>query len=226
MAEDIKATSNSNRRPPGRPPTHKDGELQKRLIDIAGEEFLASGYEHTRVRIVAEKAGISTRTFYKFIPNKAELFRMVAEEWLQRELQRFDQVPTTDGDGSSQLEALILFYSRLLMSPNYRRTAYIMITEMKNFPEILKEQQKVSECFYQAFDNRIIQLCESGKIDCPAPALAAEMLRTMISGLQRQIVFGGRTKDMSDDELIEWSKNCAALFLNGCGSGSSFHRRR
>nr|WP_321456286.1 TetR/AcrR family transcriptional regulator [uncultured Cohaesibacter sp.] len=218
MAKGEKETRRRNRRSPGRPPTHKDGELQKKLIDIAGEEFLASGYEHTRVQIVAEKAGISTRTFYKFIPNKADLFRMVAEEWLQRELQRFDQIPTTDGDGSSQLASLILFYSRLLLSPNYRRTAYIMITEMKNFPEILKEQQKVSECFYQAFDNRIIQLCESGKIDCPAPALAAEMLRTMISGLQRQIVFGGRSKDMSDDDVIQWSENCADLFLKGCGA--------
>ncbi|SNY92258.1 transcriptional regulator, TetR family [Cohaesibacter sp. ES.047] len=203
------------RRAPGRPPTHKDGEIRKLLISVAAEEFLASGYEQTRVKTLAEKAGISTRTFYKFIPNKAELFRMVAEDWLQKELQTLERRPQPEDTNKQELARLVLLYTRLLLSPTAKRTAVIIMREMERFPEILENYQTAVERLAHAFDTRIVHLCSKSDIDCPNPTEAAVMLRTMISGLQRQSMMRWQ-EDMTEQDIIRWADHCTRFFLEGC----------
>nr|WP_321443341.1 TetR/AcrR family transcriptional regulator [uncultured Cohaesibacter sp.] len=203
------------RRSPGRPPTYKDGEIRKLLISVAAEEFLTSGYEQTRVRALAKKAGISTRTFYKFIPNKDELFRMVAEDWLHKELQMLEHRPQPENTGKEELARLVLFYTRLLLSPRAKRTVVIIMTEMERFPEILENYQTMVDRFAHAFDSRIVHLCSKSDIDCPNPPQAAVMLRTMINGIQRQSMMRWQ-EEMTEEDITRWADHCTRFFLNGC----------
>jgi AcrR family transcriptional regulator len=47
---------------------------------VARHEFASRGYAATSIRTVARRAGVSTKTLYRLIPNKAALFeRMVSD---------------------------------------------------------------------------------------------------------------------------------------------------
>ena len=47
------------------------------MIAAAHQEFLAKGYAGASMVAVAERAGVSTKTMYRLIPTKADLFRSV-----------------------------------------------------------------------------------------------------------------------------------------------------
>lgn len=216
MAKIDNQQSMTPRRAPGRPPKHTDEEIRKLLIKTATEVFLEVGYEKTRVQVVAAQAGISTRTFYKFIPNKAVLFRMAAEDWVQKELEIFERSPLSQQAGSAELSHLVLHYARLLLSPSARRLALIVITEMGQFPEMMENYHEFAARLSQAFDDRLVALCDNGTFVCSAPREAALLLRMTINGLQRQIAMG-QLPDMTEQELINWAENCSQLFLHGWG---------
>ena len=65
------------RRPRGRPPIRSDEETRQLIIEAASLEFRANGYAATSMAAVAERAGVSTKTMYRLIPTKADLFRSV-----------------------------------------------------------------------------------------------------------------------------------------------------
>ena len=55
----------------GSVPTMKRAQI---IYEAARHEFAASGYAATSMETVARRAGVSTKTLYRLIPNKAALF--------------------------------------------------------------------------------------------------------------------------------------------------------
>src|ERR1700719_5374190 len=69
-----------DRRCRGRPQVRPDDETRQIIYEAARHEFAGSGYAATSIRTVARRAGVSTKTLYRLIPNKAALFeRMVSD---------------------------------------------------------------------------------------------------------------------------------------------------
>ena len=62
------------RRGRGRPQLRSDEETLAVILGAARTEFSSGGYAATNMESVARRAGISTRTLYRLIPNKASLF--------------------------------------------------------------------------------------------------------------------------------------------------------
>ena len=62
------------RRGRGRPQARCDEDTRGVIFDAARHEFAASGYAATSMESVARRAGVSTKTLYRLIPNKAALF--------------------------------------------------------------------------------------------------------------------------------------------------------
>jgi AcrR family transcriptional regulator len=81
MAEiDITEGANPRRRCRGRPQVRPDDETRQLIYEAARHEFASRGYAATSIRTVARRAGVSTKTLYRLIPNKAALFeRMVSD---------------------------------------------------------------------------------------------------------------------------------------------------
>ena len=71
MAE---AESSTDRRYRGRPQLRPDDETRQIIYEAARHEFAANGYAATSTETVARRAGVSTKTLYRLIPNKAALF--------------------------------------------------------------------------------------------------------------------------------------------------------
>src|ERR1700748_2562372 len=62
------------RRGRGRPQARCDEETRGIIFEAARLECAASGYATTSMESVARRAGVSTKTLYRVIPNKAALF--------------------------------------------------------------------------------------------------------------------------------------------------------
>ena len=75
----------------GRPQARGDEETHGLIIRAARQEFLTHGYANTGMVAVAQKAGISTKTLYRLVPDKAELFKSVVSERIGRVMLEIDE---------------------------------------------------------------------------------------------------------------------------------------
>src|ERR1700731_2988050 len=81
------------RRTRGRPPIRSDEETRHMLIEAAAEEFQANGYAGTCMSAVAQRAGVSTKTVYRLIPNKADLLPRVVSDTIGNFILNIDAEP-------------------------------------------------------------------------------------------------------------------------------------
>src|SRR6476646_12035619 len=68
----------------GRPQVRPDDETRQIIYEAARHEFADSGYAATSMETVARRAGVSTKTLYRLVPNKASLFEGMVSDRLDR----------------------------------------------------------------------------------------------------------------------------------------------
>src|SRR6478736_2487323 len=73
-----------DRRCRGRPQVRPDDETRQIIYEAARHAFADGGYAATSMEAVARRAGVSTRTLYRLIPNKASLFDGMMADRLDR----------------------------------------------------------------------------------------------------------------------------------------------
>src|SRR5580704_12522976 len=83
-------TNDQDRRCRGRPQLRPDDETRQLIYEAARHEFAANGYTATGMEAVARRAGVSTKTLYRLIPNKASLFDGMVTDRLARALANLD----------------------------------------------------------------------------------------------------------------------------------------
>src|SRR5260370_37985864 len=72
------------RRCGGRPQVGPDDEARQIIYEAARHEFAGNGYAATSMEAVARRAGVSTKTLYRLIPNKESLFEGMVTDRLDR----------------------------------------------------------------------------------------------------------------------------------------------
>ena len=82
----------------GRPQVRPDDETRQVIVLSAERQFCDLGYETANINIIAQNAGVSTKTLYRLFPTKADLFERVdfLDPEVARETGRF-----VDEDGKS-----------------------------------------------------------------------------------------------------------------------------
>src|ERR1044071_3039850 len=98
------------KRPRGRPQLRPDEETRQLVIAAAREEFHASGYAGASMVRVAERAGVSTKTMYRLIPTKAELFRSVISARISRFILELDEEHLDGLPIGEALEHMLIAY--------------------------------------------------------------------------------------------------------------------
>ena len=69
----------------GRPQVRSDERTRRLIFEAVRHEFETNGYAATSMEDVAHRAGVSTKTLYRIVPNKARLLKDFV-------LDRFDQL--------------------------------------------------------------------------------------------------------------------------------------
>jgi AcrR family transcriptional regulator len=205
------------RRPRGRPRLRSDAETRRVLLEAAAEEFQAKGYAATSMAEVAQRAGVSTKTVYRLIPNKADLLTRVVSDrigqfMLEIDAEALDALPTAEA-----LERMLIAYGALTLSQRTIAMYRLVIRESDQFPE-------VATAFYRVAIRRtgegmaawLRRQCERGLIKLDDPGLAADMLRGMMSMDPQRAVMLGQRNVPDADEVAARAKQCARIFLNGC----------
>src|SRR5260221_13141388 len=68
----------------GRPQLRPDDETRRMIYEAAQHEFAGNGFAATSMETVARRAGESTKTLYRLLPNKAALFEGMVVDRLDR----------------------------------------------------------------------------------------------------------------------------------------------
>src|SRR6202521_253422 len=97
-----------DRRCRGRPQLRPDDETRRIIYEAARHAFTGSGYAATSMEAVARRAGVSTKTLYRLIPNKAALFEEMVSDRLDRFLSEVSLHAGDDTDIEDELCAALM----------------------------------------------------------------------------------------------------------------------
>jgi AcrR family transcriptional regulator len=201
----------------GRPQLRSDGETRALILKAAAQEFLAKGYGGTSIAAVAARAGVSTRTLYKFIPTKADLFESMISDRITRFVVEGDLQDCDAPTAATAIERMLTAYGRFAFEPRTVGLMRLVMGDCRAFPE-------VGTAFYeaaiqrtsQAMEDGIRRLCKRGLIALDDPREATSMLRgMMIMDVQRAAMLG-QGAPPAREQIAARARRCAQLFLNGC----------
>jgi AcrR family transcriptional regulator len=201
----------------GRPQLRSDEETRALIMEAARSEFAASGYATTGMESVARRAGISTKTLYRLVPNKAALFEAMVTD----RIDRFASVVKLRGcqgrDIETALTEALIVYGELILDGEVIALQRTIIAENDKFPE-------VAETFFHKAIRRTEETLAGwlraqqarGLIQIDDAAVTAGMLLGMLVFQPQRAVMFGHTPPPSQQEIARRAKQCATLFLEGC----------
>jgi AcrR family transcriptional regulator len=205
------------RRCRGRPQIRPDDETRRLVIEAAAREFQEKGYAGTGMSAVAQRAGVSTKTLYRLVPAKHDLFGLVLTDRIGRFILEIDIDPLCDLDPVVSLERILLAFGTFVLNDETIAINRLVISECDRFPEI-------ATSFYQravgptnaTISAWLQRQSDRGLISLDDPDVAAGLLRGMMSQeLQRGVLLGQRPVPDAA-EIAARAKTCARLFLDGC----------
>jgi AcrR family transcriptional regulator len=204
-------------RPRGRPRVRPDSETRLRMVEAAELEFQVSGYAGTSMCSVARRAGVSTRTLYRLIPTKAELFREVVSRRIGG-FVRASAVEARDQAGLREaLTRLLTAYGELTLSQEAVAAYGLVLAECRRFPELGRLfLDEASRGTGEVITTWLLRHQNRGLLRLRDAALAAGMLRGMMAMDPQRAVMLGQRGPLDRGEIAERASACAALFLDGC----------
>ncbi|MDX8470275.1 TetR/AcrR family transcriptional regulator [Mesorhizobium sp. VK23B] len=209
--------STSEKRPRGRPQVRADEETRGIIIEAANAQFQACGYASASINVMAQQAGVSTKTLYRLFPTKGDLFTSVVADRIDRFFVALDQPSLAAASLQEGLERLLTVYGMLTLSPETITMTRLVVGESDRFPEI-------ASAFYQrailptneAMEAWLRRQCDAGRIALEDVHAACGMLRGMMIMEPQRTAMLGQGQPPGGSAIAERAKACAALFLKGC----------
>ncbi len=206
-----------SKRSRGRPQIRPDEETRQLIIGAARQEFNVHGYAGASMGRVAERAGVSTKTMYRLIPTKAELFRSVVSERISRFMLELDEEHLDKLPIDAALEHVLIAYGTLNLDEETVLSIRLVFAECDRFPEIaaaftelaVRPTIKTMEAWMERQRNR-------GEIVIDDLAMAIGMLRGMMVMEPQRAMMLGQRSPLDHAEIATRARYCARLFLDGC----------
>jgi AcrR family transcriptional regulator len=209
--------TNRERRGRGRPQVRCDDETRQIIFDAARHEFAANGYAATSTDVIARRAGVSTKTLYRLIPNKAALFEGMVADRLDRFLADVNLQAVDHADIEEALYAALMACADLALDPEVVALQRMVLQETGKSSDI-------APTFYRNGPQRTVTALadwlrvqqKRGLIALDDIDEAAGLLIGMAtSAPQRAAIFG--SEPLPQRSQIEARlRRCAKLFLRGC----------
>jgi len=205
----------------GRPSRAASEQLGERILDAATQMFLAQGFGATSIDALAQQLRMSKRTFYHRFPNKEALFAAVVHRIIQR-LRPPPDIPLIEGaDVETVLERLAAMILHAAVSPQAIALHRMIVAESARFPELarvlaLEGATEEATTLIAGILERAVK-AKRLRID-DARFGAQQFLQMVVTLPQRRAM--GLGDAMSADELRDWPRKVADLFLRGCGARS------
>jgi AcrR family transcriptional regulator len=201
----------------GRPPLRSDEETLRLIVDAAGQEFRAGGYAGTAMSAIAARAGVSTKTLYRLVPTKAELFRLVIRSRAGQFILAADRLDDAAEDLTAGLERLLTAYGNLALDPEVIAVYRLVIGECGQFPELGHTFFEAAvRTTSRAIADWLARQCRRGAIVLEDPEQAADMLRGMMVMEPQRAALLGQAPPPDASAIAARAKLCTNVFLGGC----------
>lgn len=209
--------TSQDRRCRGRPQVRPDDETRQIIYEAARHEFADGGYAATSIEAVARRAGVSTRTLYRLIPNKASLFDGMVTDRLDRTLASVDLNAIDHAEIEEALYAALMACAELTLDEEVIALQRMVLQEAGKFSDI-------AGMFYRNGIQRITAALADwlrvqqmrGLIDLDDIEEAAGMLLGMVASAPRRAAMFGGVPLPPRSQIEARVRRCAALFLRGC----------
>ena len=201
----------------GRPQVRPDDETRRVIYEAARHEFAASGYAATSMETVARRAGVSTKTLYRLIPNKASLFEGMVSDRLDRFLSVVNLHAADHTDIEQALFAALMACADLALDEEVIALQRMVLQEAGKFCDIAGTFYKnaIQRTAAALADWLRVQQAR-GLIALDDVDEAAGMLLGMVSSAPRRAALFGGVPLPSRPQIEARVRNCVALFLRGC----------
>jgi AcrR family transcriptional regulator len=166
---------------------------------------------------VALRAGISTKTMYRLIPCKADLFKKVISDRIGRFMLEIDPAELDRYDVAEAIEHMLISFGSLTLSEETSALVRLVIGESDRFPELAAAFHEIAVVQTTGAMARWLEhQCRRGALKIDNPMLSASALRGMMTmDLQRSTMLGLAAAP-TPDEIKARAKFCTRLFLDGC----------
>src|SRR6202140_129550 len=206
-----------DRRCRGRPQRRPDSETRQVIYEAARHEFAGNGFASTSMEAVARRAGVSTKTLYRLIPNKAALFEGMVSDRLNRFISEVNLRAADHADIEQALAAALIACAELALDQEVIGLQRMLLQEAGKFSDV------AGMYYTNAIQRTAVALADwlrvqqkRGLIALDDIDEAAGMLLGMVaSAPRRAALFGGRPLP-SRAQIEARARACAALFLRGC----------
>jgi AcrR family transcriptional regulator len=207
----------TDRRCRGRPQVRPDDETRRLIFEAARHEFAANGYAGTSMETVAGRAGVSTKTLYRLIPNKAAVFEGMVTDRLERFLSEVNLPAADDGDIEQALYKALMVCVELALDEEVIALQRMLLQESGKFSDNARlfHTNAIQRTTTALADwLRIRQ--RRGLIALDDVDEAAGMLLGMVASAPRRAALFGGVPLPSRAKIEARVRRCAALFLRGC----------
>lgn len=209
--------TSQDRRCRGRPQVRPDDETRQIIYEAARHAFADGGYAATSMEAVARGAGVSTKTLYRLIPNKASLFDGMVTDRLDRTLASVDLNAIDHAEIEEALYAALMACAELTLDEEVIALQRMVLQEVGKFSDI-------AGMFYRNGIQRITAALadwlrvqqKRGLIDLDDIDEAAGMLLGMVASAPRRAAMFGGVPLPPRSQIEARVRRCAALFLRGC----------
>jgi AcrR family transcriptional regulator len=206
-----------DRRCRGRPQVRPDDETRRIIYEAARHEFAGNGYAATSMEAVARRAGVSTKTLYRLVPNKESLFGGMVTDRLDRFVYEVNLHAADHTDLEQALRAALMACADLALDEEVIALQRMLLQEARKFSDI-------AGTFYtNAIQRTAVALADwlrvqqkRGLIALDDVDEAAGMLLGMVASAPRRAAIFGGVPLPSRSQIEARVRTCAALFLRGC----------
>ena len=201
----------------GRPQLRPDDETRRMIYEAARHEFAGNGFAATSIETVARRAGVSTKTLYRLIPNKAALFEGMVSDRIDRFISEVNLRAADHADIEQALTAALIACAELALDEETIALQRMLLQESDKFSD-------VAGMFYKnAIQRTLVALADwlrvqqkRGLIALDDVDEAAGMLLGMVTSAPRRAALFGGVPLPSRSQIEARARACATLFLRGC----------
>ena len=201
----------------GRPQLRPDDETRRIIYEAARHEFAGDGYAATSMETVARRAGVSTKTLYRLIPNKVSLFEGMVSDRIDRFVSEVNLRAADHADIEQALAAALIACAELALDEETIALQRMLLQEAGKFSDI------AGMLYKNAIQRTVVALADwlrvqqtRGLIALDDLDEAAGMLLGMVTSAPRRAALFGGVPLPSRSQIEARSRACATLFLRGC----------
>lgn len=195
---------------------------RQRILQAARQLVAEGGFRAAQIAAVADQAGLSTGSIYRYFPSKAELFVEVLGEAVRHEIEILDAIIAAPGSAAERLQRAVESFARRAFEGPF--LAYAFIAEPVD-PEVEAERIRARRAFGEVFKTVLRQGIGDGTfpdqdVDVGAACIVGAFTEALIGPVGHA---RGRAQNRAD--VVEQISRFCLRAVQGHGSAPPRRRK-